>query len=84
MGFTLDGTNRFTILHVTDDDIDVYLSEMKLVNGNWETDGGAILNEGNFYLSDMIFINNKQIGELKSWTNLKDIEISIGTIDIRN
>ncbi len=80
---TLDGINRFRAFHITNSNLDVHISKMKLINGNDEFQGGAILNEGNLFLSDMIFINNNEISVPKVWTNLKDIDIKSGTVEIR-
>ena len=80
---TLDGGERYRIFHVTADDLEVHLQDMRLINAKASTNGGAIYNEGNLYLSDMIFINNTESETPIPWTNDKDIEITAGTVDIR-
>jgi len=59
------------------------MSGLKLINGYDATQGGAILNEGDLFLSNMIFDNNNENTTPKPWTNLKDVEISAGTVDIK-
>jgi len=81
---TIDGDNRHRIFHVTATNLDVHISGMTLTKSNVPTQGGAFLNEGNLYLSDMIFINNYENASPKPWTNEKDLEISAGTVDVRD
>lgn len=80
---TIDGDNANRIFHITNSNLDVHMSGLKLINGYDATQGGAILNEGDLFLSDMIFDNNNENTTPKPWTNLKDVEISAGTVDIK-
>ena len=80
---TLDGDERYRIFHVTTENLEVHMQDMKLINAKAVTNGGAIFNEGNLYLSDMIFINNTESDIHIPWTSNKEIEITAGTVDIR-